>query len=253
MGEAGPVMDEAEESRGRPGIVRRLLPVALLLAAIVAFFALGLGRFLTFEALAAHRDWLMAAVARAGVLAPLAFVAVYVAVAACSVPGGVFLTVAGGFLFGTWLGGLYALVGATIGATILFLVARSSFGDVLRQRAGPFLRRVEDGFRENGASYLLFLRLVPLFPFWLVNLVPAFFGVSPRVFILCSFFGMAPGAFVYAGVGSGADALLAQGRTPDLHIIFAPRVLLPLIALAALSLVPALYKWHQARQRGAAR
>jgi uncharacterized membrane protein YdjX (TVP38/TMEM64 family) len=216
-------------------------------AAIVAFFALGLGRFLTFEALAANRQALLAAVAEAGMLAPLAFIAVYIAAAALSVPGGVFLTVAGGFLFGTWLGGLYSLIGATLGASILFLIARSSFGDVLRARAGPFLRRVEAGFQENGASYLLFLRLVPLFPFWLVNLVPAFFGVSLRVFAIWSFFGMAPGTFVYASLGAGADALIAQGRTPDLHIIFQPRVLLPLVALGVLSLIPALYKWHQGR------
>jgi uncharacterized membrane protein YdjX (TVP38/TMEM64 family) len=244
-------MNDAEESRGRRGWLRRLLPVLVLVAAIVAFFALGLGRFLTFEALAANRQALLAAVAKAGPLAPLAFIAVYIAVAALSVPGGVFLTVAGGFLFGTWLGGLYALIGATIGASILFLIARSSFGDVLRRRAGPFLRRVETGFQENGASYLLFLRLVPLFPFWLVNLVPAFFGVSLRVFAICSFFGMAPGAFVYASLGAGADALVAHGRTPDLHIVFQPRVLLPLVALGVLSLVPALYKWHQARRQRA--
>lgn len=244
-------MDEARQGGGQAEMLRRLLPLVVLAAAIAAFFALGLGRYLTFAALAAHRQWLLAEVARAGVLAPLAFIAVYAAVAALSVPGGVFLTVAGGFLFGTWVGGFCSLVGATLGATILFLVARSSFGGVLQRRAGPFLRRVETGFRENGASYLLFLRLVPLFPFWLVNLVPAFFDVSLRVFVLCSFFGMAPGAFVYAGVGAGADALLAAGGTPDLHIIFAPRVLLPLIALAGLSLVPALYKWHAARRKGA--
>jgi uncharacterized membrane protein YdjX (TVP38/TMEM64 family) len=241
-------MDEAQESRERRGMLRRLLLPLLLLAAIIAFFALGLGRFLTFEALAANRETLLAAVARAGPLAPIVFVAIYVAVAALSVPGGVFLTVAGGFLFGTWLGGLYSLVGATLGASILFLIARSSFGDLLRRRAGPFLRRVEAGFRDNGASYLLFLRLVPLFPFWLVNLVPAFFGVTLRVFALCSFFGMAPGALVYASLGAGADTLIAAGRTPDLHIVFQPRVLLPLIALGVLSLVPVLYKWHQARQ-----
>ena len=241
-------MDEQRAEGRQAGMLRRFLPLLLLAAAIVGFFAAGLGRFLTFEALALHRDALLAAVAQAGALAPLAFIAVYAAVAALSVPGGVFLTVAGGFLFGTWLGGLYALAGATLGASIIFQIARGSFGDLLRRRAGPFLRRVEDGFRENGASYLLFLRLVPLFPFWLVNLVPAFFGVSLRLFVICSFFGMAPGAFVYAGVGAGAGALIERGETPDLHIVFQPSVLLPLAALAALSLLPALYKWHRARQ-----
>jgi uncharacterized membrane protein YdjX (TVP38/TMEM64 family) len=245
-------MGEAQESREHGVRLHRFLPLLVLAAAIAGFFASGLGRYLSFSALAEHRDWLLGWVAEAGLLAPLAYIALYVAVAALSVPGGLFLTVAGGFLFGTWEGGLCALLGASLGATVLFLIARSSLGEVLRRRAGPFLRRVEAGFQENGASYLLVLRLVPLFPFWLVNLVPAFFGVRLRTFVLCSFFGMAPASFVYASVGAGAGALIGQGQTPDLHIIFAPRVLLPLVALAALSLVPVAYKWYQARRHGTA-
>jgi uncharacterized membrane protein YdjX (TVP38/TMEM64 family) len=104
------------------------------------------------------------------------------------------------------------------------------------------LRKLEAGFREDSVSYLLFLRLVPLFPFWLVNLVPAFFDVSLRTFVLCSFIGMAPGSFVYSSVGAGAGALIAEGQTPDLHIIFQWQVLGPLVALAALALVPVVYK-----------
>lgn len=242
-------MDEAQQGRTRRLWLRRLLPLLVLVAAISGFFAFGFERYLSFAALAEHREWLLDAIARAGVLAPLAFIAVYAAVAALSVPGGLFLTVAGGFLFGTWLGGICSLMGATLGASILFLIARSSLGDPLRQRAGPFLRRVEAGFRENGASYLLVLRLVPLFPFWLVNLVPAFFGVRLRTFVLCSFFGMAPASFIYSSVGAGAGALIERGQTPDLYVIFEPRLLLPLIALALLSLLPLLYKWHQARRR----
>ncbi len=242
-------MDEAQQGRRRGAWLRRLLPLLVLAVAISGFFAFGLERYLSFAALAEHREWLLDAIARAGVLAPLAFIAVYAAVAALSVPGGLFLTVAGGFLFGTWLGGICSLMGATLGASILFLIARSSLGDPLRQRAGPFLRRVEAGFRENGASYLLVLRLVPLFPFWLVNLVPAFFGVRLRTFVLCSFFGMAPASFIYSSVGAGAGALIERGQTPDLYVIFEPRLLLPLIALALLSLLPLLYKWHQARRR----
>jgi len=240
-------MDEAQQGQGRKRAagLRRFLPLLVLVAASAGIFASGLWRYLSFASLAEHREWLLGAVARAGLLAPLAFIALYAAVAALSVPGGLFLTIAGGFLFGTWLGGICALIGATLGASIIFLIARSSLGDALRQRAGPFLRRVEAGFRENGASYLLVLRLVPLFPFWLVNLVPAFFGVSLRTFVLCSFFGMAPACFVYASVGAGAGALIEQGQAPA----FQPRLLLPLLALAALSLLPVLYKWYQARRR----
>ncbi len=235
-------MDKIEAERGLAGLLRHWLPPLVLVAAIAAFFASGLGRYLTWDAFRDNRQWLLDEIARAGAVAPLLFIAVYAAVAALSVPGGALLTLAGGFLFGTWLGGFYSLIGATIGGSIIFLIARTSFGDPLRRRAGPALRKLEAGFREDGASYLLFLRLVPLFPFWLVNLVPAFFGVSLRVFVLCSFFGMAPGSFVYSSVGAGAGALIEQGRTPDLHIIFQPRVLLPLIALAILALVPVAYK-----------
>lgn len=234
-------MDKTGE-RGQGGHWRRWLPLLVLAAAVAAFFALGLGRYLTWDAFREHRQWLLDGIARAGALAPLGFILVYAAVAALSVPGGALLTLASGFLFGTWPGGLYSLIGATIGGSVIFLIARTTFGGLLRERAGPALRRVEAGFKEDGASYLLFLRLVPLFPFWLVNLVPAFFGISLRTFVLCSFFGMAPATFVYASVGSGAGALFDAGQTPDLRIIFEPRVLLPLIALSVLALVPVVYK-----------
>ncbi len=226
----------------RTGQWRRWLPVLVLAAAIAAFFGLGLGRYLTWDAFREHRQWLLDWIARAGPLGPLVFILVYTAVAALSVPGGALLTLASGFLFGTWLGGAYSLIGATIGGSLVFLIARTSIGGLLRERAGPALRNLEAGLKEDGASYLLFLRLVPLFPFWLVNLVPAFFGISLRTFVLCSFFGMAPATFVYSSVGSGAGALVEAGQTPDLHIIFQPRVLLPLVALSVLALVPVVYK-----------
>jgi uncharacterized membrane protein YdjX (TVP38/TMEM64 family) len=235
-------MDHLNEARGRSGDWRRWLPLLVLAAAIGAFFALGLGRYLTWDAFRDNREWLLGEIARMGPVAPLIFILVYTAVAAMSVPGGAVLTLTGGFIFGTWLGGLCSLLGATVGGSIVFLIARTSVGDLLRERAGPALRKLEAGFREDGASYLLVLRLVPLFPFWLVNLVPAFFGVSLRTFVLCSFFGMAPGSFVYSSVGAGAGALIAQGQAPDLRIIFQPDVLLPLIALAILALVPVAYK-----------
>lgn len=235
-------MDKLSKDRDRAGGLGRWVPLLVLVAAIIAFFALGLGRYFTFEALAEHREWLLAEVARLGVVAALVFILIYTAIIALSVPGGAFLTVTAGFLFGTWLGGLYALIGATGGATIVFLIARTSFGEPLRRRAGPFLRKLEAGFREDAASYLLVLRLVPLFPFWLVNLVPAFLGVPLRTYVIFSCIGMAPATFVYAGLGAGVGAIIEAGQTPDLRVIFQPRVLLPLVALAILALVPVVYK-----------
>jgi uncharacterized membrane protein YdjX (TVP38/TMEM64 family) len=227
-------------------LLLRGLLLALLLAAVpAAFYASGIRSDDVFRALAEHRDWLLTGVHRLGFAAPLAFIAVYAGVVALSVPGGALMTIAGGFLFGTWLGGLYALIGATIGATTVFLIARTSLGEPLRRRAGPFLRKVEAGFQENAVSYLLVLRLVPIFPFWLVNLVPAFFGVAPRDFIGASFIGMAPGTFVYASLGGGLGAIIAAGEAPDFGIIFQGRVLGPLIALAALACLPILYKRYK--------
>ncbi len=237
-----PEMDKLEEGRGQASELRRWLPLLAVVAAFAGFFALGFHRYLTFQSLAEHREALLDAVARLGALAPLAYIGVYAALAAASIPLGAILTLTGGFLFGTWLGGLYSLIAATLGGATIFLIARTSLGDFLRRRAGPSLHKVEAGFQENAASYLFILRIVPLFPFWFVNLVPAFFCMRLRTFVVVSFFGMAPGSFVYSSLGAGVGALIEQGKTPDLHIIFQPRVLLPLLALAMLALVPVIYK-----------
>src|SRR5919106_4058595 len=154
--------------------LKRLLPLGLLLLAILAAFGLGLDDYISFEQLERNRAQLLALVDRHPVLAPLAFMLVYAAVIALSVPGGAILTVAGGFLFGIAPATLYVVVGATIGATIVFLIARTALGEALRAKAGPRIRRMEEGFRADALSYLLVLRLIPIFPFWLVNIVPAF-------------------------------------------------------------------------------
>lgn len=229
--------------------LRRLAPLALLLAALGAFFALGLHDYLSFDTLREHRAQLLALVARHPVLAPLAFTAVYAAVIALSVPGGAILTIAGGFLFGIVPATLYVVVGATIGATIVFLIARSALGDSLRARAGPRIRRMEEGFRADALSYLLVLRLIPLFPFWLVNIVPAFLGVPLRTYVLGTLVGIIPGSFVYASVGNGLGAVFEAGGTPDLGIIFEPAVLLPIVGLAALALLPVAYRRYRARRK----
>lgn len=227
--------------------LRRWLPLLGLAAAIAAFFALRLDRYLTFETLAQNCDALQAQAQRLGAVAVLLYIAAYIAITTLSVPGATLLTMAGGLMFGTTLGALAALLGATLGGTLVFLIARTSFGDVLERRAEPRIRKLEAGFRANAWSYLLVLRLVPLFPFWLVNLVAGSFGVSLRVFVLCSLFGMAPGALVYAGLGAGIDTVISAGGRPELGIIFEPHLLLPLLGLAALALLPVFLKARQHR------
>ena len=157
---------------------------------------------------------------------------------------GAVLTIAGGYLLGTWLGALSAVIGATLGATGIFLAARAGFGG-LAQRAGPFVGKLEAGFRADAFNYLLVLRLVPIFPFWLVNLVPALVGVRLRSYMLATFLGVIPGTFVYASLGSGLGEIVQE---PDLGIVFHPSVLLPVIGLAVLALIPVSYKhWRGKR------
>ena len=228
--------------------LRRFLPLAVLVLGLALFFGLGLNRYLGLDALREHRHWLTEQVARDPVLTGAAFIVVYALVVAFSVPGGAVLTIAGGLMFGTLAATVCAVLGATLGATAVFLAARTALADVLRAKAGKALKRMEAGFRENALSYLLVLRLVPLFPFWLVNLVPAFLGVSLRHYVTVTFFGIIPGTFVYASLGNGLGALLDAGGSPDLKIIFTPEILIPIIGMAILALVPVVYKKIKARQ-----
>jgi uncharacterized membrane protein YdjX (TVP38/TMEM64 family) len=239
------------ETRGREKRPKRSrarwLPLIVIAAALVGYFAFG-RQYLTYDTLRAHEAWLKDKVAEIGPLAPLVFILVYAGLVAVSIPVGVIFTLAGGFLFGVGPGGLYSLVAATLGASLIFLIAQTSLGELMRQRAGPSLRKVEAGFRENAASYLLILRLVPLFPFWLVNLVPALFGMKLRTYVIVSFVGMAPGSFAFSWVGAGLDAFLKE---PGLDALLRWPVLGPLVALSALALVPILYKRHKARHQAA--
>lgn len=231
----------------RSAVWKRLAPLVVLVALIVLVFALRLDRYLSFEALRDHREALLAFVHARPVAAPLLFVVVYATAAALSVPGAVILTITGGFLFGVLAGSVLAVVGATLGAICVFLVAKTSLGDPLRARAGPWLGRMEAGFSTNALSYMLFLRLMPVFPFWLVNLVPAFLGVRLRIFALATFFGIMPGTIVYASVGNGLGAVFDAGDTPDLGIVFRPEILLPIVGLALLSLLPIAYRKYRTR------
>jgi uncharacterized membrane protein YdjX (TVP38/TMEM64 family) len=226
----------------------RLWPLAALALIVALVFALDLDRYVSFETLRAHREQLLAFVQHHPLAAPLLFVCLYAALIALSIPGGAIMTIAGGFLFGTLLGTALVLVGATTGATVVFLIARSALGDVLRARAGPRIRRMEEGFRRDAFSYLLVLRLIPIFPFWLVNIVPAVLGVSLGVYVLGTFIGIIPGSLVYASVGNGLGAVFEAGGTPDLGIIFSHEILLPIVGLAVLALLPVAYRHLRSRQ-----
>jgi uncharacterized membrane protein YdjX (TVP38/TMEM64 family) len=230
---------------GRPGGANRLgrwlsdTRIWLALGAVglvLGLRAAGLGELLSLEALARHREALSMLVAQHALLAAGAYVLAYAAAVALSVPGAVILTLSGGFLFGATLGTLLAVLGATAGATLVFLFARAIFGAHALDRFGAPAQRLAEGIRANAASYLLVLRLVPLFPFFLVNLVPAFVGVRLPVYVLTTFFGIMPGTFVFSLSGAGLGSILDAGGTLDLGSVLTPQVLGALLGLAALSL-----------------
>ena len=240
---------EADKPEKKSGFsAGRVVPLVLLAVGLAAFFVFDLNQYVSLDALKTHRETLQSWVVNYGVLTAAIFMLVYALAVAFSVPGAVFITIAGGFMFGPYLGTVYVVVGATIGAVGVFLAAKYALGDVLRARAGPAIKRMEAGFRENEMSYLLILRLVPLFPFWLVNLVPAFLGVSLRTYTIGTLLGIIPGAFVYALVGVGAGAVLDAGGDLNLGIIFEPRFLAPIIGLAVLACIPIVYKKIRGRK-----
>ncbi len=232
----------------------RIVLVAVLVGGLVAFFVLDLGRYVSFESLQSNREMLLEYINQNGFLAALLFGVIYAVVVAFSLPGGAFMTITGGFLFGLVGGGMIVVVGATVGATVLFLIARTAVGGFLKARAGPFVRKMEDGFRRNALCYLLVLRLIPIFPFWLVNLVPAFIGVSTPTYIVATFFGIIPGTFVYASVGNGLGTLFEAGESTDslLMTIFQPQFLGPLVGLSVLAVLPVVYNLYQRRRKQAA-
>jgi uncharacterized membrane protein YdjX (TVP38/TMEM64 family) len=234
----------------KPFTWRRLIPILVFVAGLVVFFALGLERYLSIDALRQHRSVLRAWVETSGLLAVLVFMAVYIITVAFSLPGATVLTIASGFLFGSVWGTVLVIISATLGATILFSVAKTTLGDVLRAKARAWLPRLEAGFREHALSYLLVLRLVPIFPFFIINLVPAFLGVPVSTFILGTFIGIIPGTFVYATVGAGLGSVFDAGGTFTLRGILPPQIVTALVGLAVLAMIPGVYKKLTAR-RGA--
>ena len=232
---------QAASTRGKLS-VSRLWSLAIIVAGACIFFNLGWDRYLTFDALRENREILLHWTSDNRVLAITLFIIVYVAVVAFSLPGAIWMTLGGGFLFGTALSIAVVVFAATLGAVAIFLIARYALADYFRVKMGSAGDRIEAGFRENALSYLLFLRLIPVFPFWLVNLVPAFVGVSLRTYAIGTFVGIIPGSAVFCSVGNGLGVVFDAGGTPDLGIIFQPKILGPIFALAIMSLLPVIYK-----------
>jgi uncharacterized membrane protein YdjX (TVP38/TMEM64 family) len=188
---------------------RRLVPLVAMAGVALLVVGMGWHRQLSLEALVRHRAEVEDFVATHPATAIGVFTATYVIAVALSLPGAVFLTITGGLLFGTAVGSLTAIVAATLGATLVFLAARSAVGGLLARRAGAVAARLTDGFRRDAFHYLLFLRLVPVFPFWIVNLVAALCGVRLKSFVAATALGIIPGTLAFAFLGAGLDSTLA--------------------------------------------
>jgi uncharacterized membrane protein YdjX (TVP38/TMEM64 family) len=226
-------------------IPRRLIAPIVLIALIVAVRVLGLTHRLPWSALAQNQLTLNDWVAAHPWLAPCLFVLAYTTTVTLSLPWAALLTMAGGLLFGTLAGGALAITGATIGATLLFLIARSAVAGAMAARGGAALTKLRDELRQNGFSYLLALRLIPVVPFWLVNLAAALCGMRLGQFAAATFIGIIPATFVIASIGAGLGGVLARGQQPNLRLLVSWPVLGPLVALAMLSLTPVLWrKWR---------
>ncbi|XWN31984.1 MAG: TVP38/TMEM64 family protein [Devosia sp.] len=241
--------------------IRRLWPVALIATLMAAFYLSGGHTYISLDTIIRERDTLAAVVEKNLALVAAGYLCFYALAVAISFPGASLITVVGGFLFGWILGGLLTVIAATTGASIVFLAAKTSFGTALRARAGRWTGRLASGFEENAFGYLLFLRLAPIFPFWLINVAPSLFAVPLRTYVTATAIGIIPGTFAYTLLGDGLGGLIdaQEAANPgcaaagtcaiDLKAIITPTFIAALLALAFASLLPLALKAWRARAR----
>ncbi|WP_426124070.1 TVP38/TMEM64 family protein [Pararhizobium sp. PWRC1-1] len=238
-----------------PPLMLRIAPLLVLAAGLAVAYGLGWHRYVTLGWLADQREVLLGMVAQHPLRAASLFFVVYATVVALSVPAASVLTIFAGFLFGWLTGGIIVVIAATIGSCLLFAGARTVFGDILRRRAGPFLKRFSAGFSRNAFSYLLVLRLAPMFPFFIVNIAPAFFAVSLRTFALATVVGIIPGTFVYTWLGCGFEEAIGDaaehGRSLQLSDFLTPKLTFAFMALAVIAALPLLVQFAREKRQAA--
>jgi uncharacterized membrane protein YdjX (TVP38/TMEM64 family) len=244
-----------ESEPAGPSLLLRVAPLFVLAAGLALAYGLGWHRYVTLGWLADQREMLLGMVAQHPLRSASLFFVVYAAVVALSVPAASVLTIFAGFLFGWLTGGIIVVIAATIGSCLLFAGARTVFGDVLRRRAGPFLKRFAAGFSRNAFSYLLVLRLAPMFPFFIVNIAPAFFAVSLRTFALATVVGIIPGTFAYTWLGCGFEEVIGEaaehGRSLQLSDFLTPKLTFAFMALALIAALPLLVQFAREKRQAA--
>lgn len=234
----------SDMTQDSPPALRRHLPLlTILVVAAIGFFTLR--DYLSFETLRDNREALLAFRDANFALISAAFLGIYIVIVAFSLPGAAVASVTGGFLFGLWLGTAFNVIAATIGAMAIFLAARAGLGRTLAERLETSegrMKRVKDGLRENEISVLFILRLVPVVPFFVANLLPALVGVKFRNFVMTTALGIIPGALVFTSIGVGLGEVFDRGESPDLSLLWEPQVIGPLLGLAALAALPIMIK-----------
>ncbi len=218
-------------------ILSKLTVAGVIGVVVFLFFKYDLQTHITFANLKAQKDVLAQFYADNRLLTILVYSAGYIIMAALSLPGAAIMTMAGGALFGLWVGGAAALISSTIGATLAFLIARFLLGNYVQSKFSDRLEKINKGIKDDGAFYLFTLRLVPIFPFFIINLVMGLTPIRTSVFFLVSLVGMLPGGLVYVNAGSQLSRINSPGDILSLNLLlsFALLGIFPWIAKAITS------------------
>lgn len=247
---------DSKAQRRSKGLAGRLMPVAVIVAGLAFAYAMGWLEYFDFDTFLENRERLAGYVRDNVLRASLIYVAIYVVAVAFSFPGASLLTIIGGFVFGWLLAGILTVVAAPIGASIIYFAARTAVGDFLvekmKRNAGPRIRQLAEGFQEDAFSYLLTIRLAPVFPFWVVNIAPAIFNVPLHTYFAATVIGIVPGTFAYAFLGEGIDSVVeahqAAGTEPSVGDLVTPEITAAFVALAVVAIIPPVIRKLKARR-----
>ena len=245
-----PASTDALPSHGAatsPSLWLRLWPVYVIIGGLLAAWAFGLLDFISIETLRAQRETLTGFVAAHPVLAIAIYLVIYAAATVFMLPGALWITIAGGLLFGLAGGTAATVAGATLGASTLFFAARTSFGGLLREKAGSFVRKMEAGFNEDALSWMFAMRLMPVVPFPVANIAPALLGAKYWQYALTTAVGIIPGVLAYTWIGASLGATFDAGETENLLDAVA-NFIPAFIALGIVALIPIAWKRFAGRK-----
>lgn len=242
-------------------MIKTWAPVVVVIGLLSFAWSMGWLSYFSLSSIIMHRELLAGLVADNLALGLLVFFIVYAGLVAISFPGASLLTILAGFLFGGLVGGIATVFAATAGAAIIFLIARSSFGDVMAKKASGFVKKLSDGFQENAFVYLLTIRLTPIFPFWVMNIVPAILNMRFVPYVIATFLGIIPGTLAFSYIGSGLDSVIAAQETAnpgcsaagtckiELSALITTEIIIAMLGLAFISILPvAIKKWKTMRK-----